>query len=83
MQPCHVHHHLFVVRPYTLSQARLTFIKNHPLKPPGDYEENFGNTAQLLAELNAKLKELESLIHCSGDYHENIGSHDQYKILGF
>lgn len=50
-------------------QAREAFVRNHPIKAPSDYEENLANKS-LVEAMNAKLQEVDALIHSAGTpYH--------------
>ncbi|CAM9246554.1 unnamed protein product [Phaeothamnion confervicola] len=48
---------------FQFKSAREAFVRNHPIAPPADYEENLANTPALKAQLEAALLELEPLIH--------------------
>lgn len=47
---------------FVFADARETFIRNHALPEPSDYDENFANTPALLAELQGKMQELDDMI---------------------
>lgn len=50
---------------YLKWQAREAFVRNHPIKAPSDYEENLANKS-LVEAMNAKLQEVDALIHSAG-----------------
>ncbi|PXF39578.1 Glutaredoxin 2 [Gracilariopsis chorda] len=60
------------VRRYrSLSSKRLgkTYIRNHPLSDPGDYEDNFDRSTEYITQVQERLDELAEMIyspeHCS------------------
>ena len=68
---------------FAFEAGRAAYIRNHPLKEePLDYEENFRRSPDYLAELNERLKELESMIHCSDHVSPHGLSYDDIDFFG-
>ncbi|PXF39990.1 Glutaredoxin 2 [Gracilariopsis chorda] len=54
---------------FVFQEARETYIRNHPLSDPGDYEDNFDRSTEYITQVQERLDELAEMIyspeHCS------------------